>query len=409
MQNKLTFRFSTNGRRILTTLAFLMLSAAMVYSFLGSQWIYSRNMATRAGDTSNLIYTLLTWGALLIVCFLAILGLKKISPSRFFFLFSLTTAVFIWSAITLMVDGSWTFLKNPTSPVVYLLVLGFFLGEKEEIWATVENLLMPLILFFSACLIVSFVSVFRKYGVVIIGHSDIIYYYVTLFWLIAVKCAERLITGKRLNRCHYVFLFEMIFFAFIIGSRSWILQSGIIFASFYLLNPGGKSYKSKLKRMVLFVLSLVLIGILIYFLLPNYLSQLFAKLFNDSRSHQYDSIFQTVKPLQWIFGKGAMATYYDSHQKAFIGSIDNQYLFIAFHYGLILMIPYMIIYFATLRDAFVGRTKMLPAGIVVLLWILALGGLSIFNVVYLDTKSLLLPVFCGHINATKRKRQGTST
>ena len=187
-----------------------------------------------------------------------------------------------------------------------------------------------------------------------------------------------------------------IIFAVIINARSWIIQSCIVSVVVYLIGTKKHSIRTKVVRLLL----LLFVGYLILLLLQNYFSSnlmfLKDKLGRDSRSHQYTDIANASSFVGWLFGNGLDAVYYDSTQ-GYISNIDNQYVFIAFHYGLIVLLqwlgPQIMGFLSTIKTRSVRLVAILP----IVCWLMALGGLSVFNVVYCDLKQLIIMLYIGHI------------
>ena len=164
----------------------------------------------------------------------------------------------------------------------------------------------------------------------------------------------------------------------------------------YLYGTTQRSIRTKVLRLLLLLLG----GYIILQLLNNYFSTnlifLSDKLGRDSRSHQYTDIAAASSFWGWLFGNGAGAVYYDSTQ-GYISNIDNQYVFVAFHYGLIVLLqwlgPQLVTLFSVVKTGTVRLIAILP----LVCWFMALGGLSVFNVVYCDVKQLMLVLYMGHI------------
>ena len=187
-----------------------------------------------------------------------------------------------------------------------------------------------------------------------------------------------------------------VIFAVIINSRSWIIQSCLVGIAIYLLGTTRHNVRIKILRVIL----LVLTGYLIVRLLQSYFSNnlifLSDKLGRDSRSHQYADIAGASSFLGWVFGNGASAVYYDSTQ-GYISNIDNQYVFIAFHYGIVVLLQWLAPQVKTLLSIMKSRSIKWIAMLPIVCWLMALGGLSVFNVVYCDVKQLVIMLYMGHI------------
>lgn len=123
---------------------------------------------------------------------------------------------------------------------------------------------------------------------------------------------------------------------------------------------------------------------------------LYNKLGQNSRSHQYAEIAKASSLMGWLFGNGATAVYYDSAQ-GYIANIDNQYLFISFHYGAVFLLMWLGPQLMTAVSVLKKGSKKVISLLPILCWFMALGGLSIFNVVYCDLKHVLIMLYMGHI------------
>jgi len=164
----------------------------------------------------------------------------------------------------------------------------------------------------------------------------------------------------------------------------------------YLFGALKHNIRSKIFRLILLVLMGYVVLQILNAYFPSSMTLLYNKLGQNSRSHQYAEIAKASSLLGWIFGNGATAVYYDSAQGN-IANIDNQYLFISFHYGAIFMLmwlgPQLAAFICALKKCSKKMISLLP----ILCWFMALGGLSIFNVVYCDLKQALIMLYMGHI------------
>lgn len=88
--------------------------------------------------------------------------------------------------------------------------------------------------------------------------------------------------------------------------------------------------------------------------------------------------------------------YYDSAQ-GYIANIDNQYIFISFHYGIVFMLMWLMPQIVTFLRVLKSRRVKIIALFPLLCWFMALGGLSIFNAVYCDLKQTLMMLYIGHV------------
>ena len=240
-----------------------------------------------------------------------------------------------------------------------------------------------------------------RYGIVVVGNSSIIYFYVSLFWCTVIYLTDRILCNENRGLLQVLLIGFNIIFAVVINSRSWIIQSCIVGAIVYLIGTTQHNFRTKVVRILL----LVLVGYLILLLLQNYFSSnlifLMDKLGRDSRSHQYTDIAAASSVLGWLFGNGLGAVYHDS-VRGYISNIDNQYVFIAFHYGLMLLLQWLGPQIVGLFSAFRTRSVRLIAMLPIVCWFMALGGLSVFNMVYCDVKQLIIMLYVGHVLSLNR-------
>ena len=297
---------------------------------------------------------------------------------------------------SLLEEGVYSAFTSPTTSLVYLFILAIFIGADDEIWASIRMCLPFLIVGYICLLGYEYVTLVSRYGIVVVGNSSLIYYYVSLFWCSTIYLTDRILQKKNIGLRQILLMGFNIVFAVIINSRSWIIQSCLVAVVIYLFGTTQRNIRTKVLRLLLLLLG----GYIILQLLNNYFSMnlifLSDKLGRDSRSHQYTDIVAASSFLGWLFGNGAGAVYYDSTQ-GYISNIDNQYVFVAFHYGLIVLLqwlgPQLVTLFSVVKTGTVRLIAILP----LVCWFMALGGLSVFNVVYCDVKQLMLVLYMGHI------------
>ena len=72
-------------------------------------------------------------------------------------------------------------------------------------------------------------------------------------------------------------------------------------------------------------------------------------------------------------------------------------MFIAFHYGIVVLLQWLAPQVKTLLSIMKSRSIKWIAMLPIVCWLMALGGLSVFNVVYCDVKQLVIMLYMGHI------------
>lgn len=245
-------------------------------------------------------------------------------------------------------------------------------------------------------LIYEYVALVAEHGVVVVGNSSLIFYYVSLFWCTVVYLSDRVIHDKGIGLCQLVLIGFIVVFAVIINSRSWIIQSCLVGIVAYLAGSTKHNFRAKIIRLLLLILVVYLILQILNKYFPSSMILLYNKLGQNSRSHQYFEIAKASTFFGWLFGNGATAVYYDSAQ-GYIANIDNQYIFISFHYGIVFMLMWLMPQIVTFLRVLKSRRVKIIALFPLLCWFMALGGLSIFNAVYCDLKQTLMMLYIGHV------------
>ena len=372
------------------------LFAALVYSYKDAKWVNEKYaMFFKRGDTSSPIYVLLIYSALLV---LTIIAISKICENRRRFLYGAEFVLIIlfYFVKSILEDGVYLAITSPTAPIIYILALVVFVGMDGDIWKTVTKYLPMLIIIHVVLFIYEYATLVAEHGVVVVGNSSLIYYYVSLFWCSVIYLSNKVLREENIGFCETALMGCIIIFAVIINSRSWIIQACLVGVVIYLLGSSEHNIRSKIFRMIV----LGLIGFIILQILdayfPSSMTLLYNKLGQNSRSHQYAEIAKASSLMGWLFGNGATAVYYDSAQ-GYIANIDNQYLFISFHYGAVFLLMWLGPQLMTAVSVLKKGSKKVISLLPILCWFMALGGLSIFNVVYCDLKHVLIMLYMGHI------------
>lgn len=372
------------------------LFAALVYSYKDAKWVNEKYaMFFKRGDTSSPIYVLLIYSALLV---LTIIAISKICENRRRFLYGAEFVLIIlfYFVKSILEDGVYLAITSPTAPIIYILALVVFVGMDGDIWKTVTKYLPMLIIIHVVLFIYEYATLVAEHGVVVVGNSSLIYYYVSLFWCSVIYLSNKVLREENIGFCEMALMGCIIIFAVIINSRSWIIQACLVGVVIYLLGSSEHNIRSKIFRLIV----LGLIGFIILQILdayfPSSMTLLYNKLGQNSRSHQYAEIAKASSLMGWLFGNGATAVYYDSAQ-GYIANIDNQYLFISFHYGAVFLLMWLGPQLMTAVSVLKKGSKKVISLLPILCWFMALGGLSIFNVVYCDLKHVLIMLYMGHI------------
>lgn len=290
-------------------------------------------------------------------------------------------------------------------PLMYLFIIGFYSGQDENIWEAIKKTTSILLPIYFLAFIFQFYTTYKMYGWAMYGKSPVVAFYSQLFWLICIFIFVQIENvydiGKKISSLCYVFLVLLPIGAVLIRSRGWLIQSFLLMI-IVMVTLGRMNLVSNSRLKNFMILLVIITGVFIglTYVFPLYLDSIIAKGTSDTRSFQYNEIFEQTNTFQWLLGQGIDATYTSSLYGQY-SYIDNSFLFIAFHYGLPLSIAYFWTYlksiFAVIRNRRnVNNLMLLYIGLVVL-WVLSLNGLSIYNGISMDVKSILMPVLAGHI------------
>ena len=161
-----------------------------------------------------------------------------------------------------------------------------------------------------------------------------------------------------------------ILFAFLIATRSWVIQSVLILLYIAVSSPSMSKRFRRVLYTIVAVIGAVLVASMVF---PDALSTFADRIGEDSRSGQYDTFFSQVDPLSLVLGNGSTAGYVYGTQTNYL-FFDNQFMFLMFHYGII---PALILAFVLIKT--IVSSKMANGGscrFVAVMYLAALLGLS---------------------------------
>lgn len=301
----------------------------------------------------------------------------------------LSMGIFYWTFLTALDIGLVEMLYSTTAPFVYLTGLCVCIGadvESYQYFLTHAKLIGTISLILS---IVAYVLFLRTHPTGVLANSSVLVLYIQAFWLLCI-CSF----GGGHSRSSTVYLEICIagILAVLFNSRSWIIQTIIWLLSYAYCQDKRKGLVKVLKILALVMIMAVVVYNIINSLYPDILTHLINKpSVSDTRSAQYTDLFRQTHLTDFLFGRGYTFQYQSSLQGGLYSYIDNTYILILIRYGFSigLMYPLMFIYP-------VVRRKYHKDVIPVLMWLAALGGLSIYCAPTLDLKSIALAVIAGH-------------
>lgn len=305
---------------------------------------------------------------------------------------------FVWTFISLKENSLQTVFFDGLATSIILLTLTCALGFDSTIWGIIKRR----ILFICSLLgIVFFFSVFSfwsQYGMkwpTNASYKGIFTYWITSVWIFTfIYCND-----KKRRKVVYLMNIMVVVAAFITQSRAWVLQTLILlFITFVLSGRRNKGFK--------FMMGCLLVSIAIIsvsYIFPSVTGNLFDRGLEDTRSGQYVIFFSQHKLSDLIFGLGLNATYRYLGNN-FYPYFDNQFMFIMFHYGMLPVISWLIVYFSIFKRRKFQVTEderiIRAAKYVGTFVLMAYLGLSTYYQIEFGYSSVLIMILLG--NAIKR-------
>ncbi len=305
---------------------------------------------------------------------------------RMFVLFSLFLILLIafCNAIDVILsNGLVNSLYLELNPLVYLLIMTVFISSNDKIYNIFCKLNTLITIFALGMAIFYFITFKIKYPDGIIGNSAFLNYYTLGFFSALFTCYN-----SKKSIFVYIIIFSCIMIGFLGVTRSFIIQS-ILLLMIYTI---AKAKRKILSSVLLLGVTVGIIGVSLAVLKKYFSSSyeyFFVKLFMDTRSFQYTQLFEQVKFYELIIGKGFYFQYYLNG--VLYSYIDNAYIFLLIRYGVFFVLSYVIIFISALINYKKNRCNWW----VIIHWVLALGGLSVYVVMGLDVKFLLFYIVLG--------------
>ena len=185
----------------------------------------------------------------------------------------------------------------------------------------------------------------------------------------------------------------------VMASRSWTLLPTLGLALGLKITFHEHCRAKPAKTLAFGLLSIIIFGLGMWLLataLPEKVEAFENRLREDTRTSQYSQFFQQVDPIRLIAGLGPKATYTFNDWNDY-NSIDNQFLFILFHFGVPVLLGYCaVVLWPGLRLLIGARTQHERwEGVFFAFWTLAALGVSTFSAITLNPQNLAVILFAG--------------
>ena len=384
-------------RKIFIVLPFVLFLVSSIYSFAFVQWGVDEYGRWEMLGRVDFLKCGLDYISLFTILWFACHSANRacVSKELSFIVPLLIFAVIFWTVLTIAKEGFVATIYTPGSPLSYLTVFAVYVGFDNENWRVV-NRIAPIFATIYVLLAILPYMQLKEMGDInnIAGNNPITYFMITTFWWVSVASVE--ITHKSIYYKLWIVLLiaACAFLAFSLTLRSWMIQSALL-----LILTLTQINKSKLLKAIL---ATVVVVAVIWGIkqvagsreMQDEVDAFNEKLTEDTRSQQYNNLFEAISIDQWVLGGGMNASY-TFNSVGNYKHIDNQYLLLLFRYGILLAIPWISIWLLIL---FKRKTMYdLSAVYVVVLWLMALGGLSVYNAVIVNPQNILLAMVAGRV------------
>lgn len=303
----------------------------------------------------------------------------------------------IWTFISLINNSIQSVFFEGISTSLIIFPLVFILGYDFKIFNLLEKKLPFLCLVICCAFYFAVFSFWKQYGLqwpMNASYKGIFSYWITTMWLMSFIY----INDKSKIKFIYSMLFLLNIGAFITQSRAWVLQTLILLFIIFITSKKNNRFF----KIILGILFVLIVIVIISYIFPNITGNLFNRGLEDTRSGQYVVFFLQYSWKDLIFGAGLGATY-EYLGNRFYPYFDNQFMFIIFHYGVMPVLYWLIIYFSLLKkERKIMEDEIIVAAKFVGFFVfLAYSGISTYYQIEMGYSSVLIMILFG--NAIRRK------
>lgn len=367
-----------------------LLFFTQVYSYMGSPYVpqFKGSFVYEQLAVSDKSTMILSVTAIFFVLFLFLNTRFFASGSYLLIGFILTCGVCVWTVLAAMDIGFGMLLYTSAPPWVFLTALMFCVGMNKNLFRLFLKHAKILGILSAVMCAITTISFFMSHSGNVLADCSNLRYYIQGFWLLCI-CSFFEEKSNKLFVYGSIVFFAISSFAF--SSRSWLIQSVIWLVAYAYFSQKQKSLSKFVKTVIV---AIFFVGIA-YFLVDRYFPDLLEVLVEkdspiDTRVHQYIDLFAQTDLWDYIIGNGYSFTYISSIQGGEYGYIDNAYLLVLVRYGLLIGLTYPLMFLIPII-----KSKFSKHTIPLIMWLMALGGLSIFCGIIIDLKCMALPVVAG--------------
>lgn len=234
-------------------------------------------------------------------------------------------------------------------------------------------------------------------GLFVRGHTPLLQFRTGAYWGFIFYLSFKSSLSKQDYIILLIGLVWCTLIAFVIVSRSWCIQ-GIL--SLLLLNIIAlRSFKLRGIAILMLLLSIIIVIPYLYdaFLSSVSYDRFVSKLEDDTRSMQYIEVFSQMPSHYFIIGNGFHTSWM---QDGFsYNYIDNQTIMFLYRYGIIPTLTYYLFLLVPIfRIINIKRFRQYSKNVIIIvLWIFAINGLSVYNTLNWDWANFLVVISCARL------------
>ncbi|MFB3164790.1 hypothetical protein ABLO26_25865 [Neobacillus sp. 179-J 1A1 HS] len=285
------------------------------------------------------------------------------------------------------------------SPLVFLYVLYFWLGMQENFYKVFSRcckIVAPVALILTLYYEFDFAT---QYGFSTRATASPIYIW---FQIGLFASVYTLFSDNNQKNKWYEWICVILagWAGVLTGSRSYLILS-MIFIYFFLSKRFGKKPFS-IKAILVFTFVLVVLIISMEGLFVDTYNLYLSRLNEDTRTGQYNTFLDQVSLGNLLIGGGILASYSYAGISNYV-YFDNQIILLMFRYGVVGVILYEYVILKTMFSS-MGSDKS-QLWIILLLWELALFGLSVYFPIDTGLMHVIVLVAAGRIHTLNLKRK----
>ena len=397
-----------SGTQILISLILPVLLFKLIYSYIGVPFVQIKSgQGWQQLAISDNITTILTYAVLMLIVFVFFYKAKDIKETSeiVFLLIALISAI-VWFILDAWELGAEDVIYSTSNIWGYVTILSFVIGFQKDLIQTIIKQCIPFAIILLVISIIGYTQFSLQVSKGVLGNSQALISFIAAFWLFCIGSIYNLKAKK-----YPLLLIKIIaaifpVMALLFGARSWLIQSVLWLFVYIYLEQSDKGLK-KAGKIIFYSVAIALV---LFFVVDSYFDLALTRMLDkgDTRTFQYEQLFAQIDVWDLLVGQGQNFKYY---QKGELYSyIDNGYLMVLMRYGVLVAIPYVACFIIPLLRAWKKRKELgtnFGYAWIILMWLMALGGLSVYNMVIIDIKSIILSVVAGYLTmlCTEKKQE----